>query len=233
LSQAQLHYAADDVFYLQAVWEKLNQKLEAKGRLSWFEEECQQLHNLLTTVSAQDEYFYRMKGTGRLSQAGLRLTYNLVLWREAKAIEKNIPRGFVIKDQDIITLAKLNKLPGNKQELLRVEYFPEALVRKYGDIILDFCEQANTKQGFLPAIESELPVSSKAFKNEIKMVRDELAVALDIKPEVLLSNRLMNQYFQKAYFSSPLERDALLSGWRQDLLNEKLALLSKKYVGSA
>ncbi len=80
-------------------------------------------------------------------------------------------------------------------------------------------------------MEKDIPASSKAFKNDIRIFRDKLAESLEINPEVLLSNRLMNQYFQKAYFSSPQERNAVLSGWRNDLFNEHLNVLCQKHIG--
>jgi len=68
LSADQLRYALDDVRYLPAVWRELRARLEARGRLPWVDEECDQLAETWAERTPAAEMYRRVRGWNGLKQ---------------------------------------------------------------------------------------------------------------------------------------------------------------------
>jgi len=106
LTEKQLQYAGDDVFYLYQLEQKLDEQLQLKGRKKWFEEESS---NLPTDEKcfqvATNDLWKRVKGTSRLTGKQLAIVQAIALWREQLAQKKDKIRKRILTDDTIIQLA--------------------------------------------------------------------------------------------------------------------------------
>ena len=68
LSADQLRYALDDVRYLPAIWQRLAQDLEGRGRAGWVQEECDVLADTWAERTPPDEMYRRVRGWNTLKR---------------------------------------------------------------------------------------------------------------------------------------------------------------------
>ncbi len=110
LKKRQMVYALNDVLYLPPVYTALRRRLEESGRLQWLEEECA---NVLGTpenytIAPQDAWKrLRLSGAiiARCQPRQWTLITDLAAWREAVAANRNIARGHILHDDDLLAIA--------------------------------------------------------------------------------------------------------------------------------
>ncbi len=105
LSKRQLDYAADDVYYLSLVRDRIHARLVELGRLGWLEEERQSWCEALCHAMS-DERWRRVSGNTNLDPRSLAIVHELWKWREEEARRRNQPARRVLRDDLIVELAK-------------------------------------------------------------------------------------------------------------------------------
>lgn len=116
LSEAQIAYAAADVTYLRLIYQRLRERLQQEGRLSWVAEEMAVLANPNTYRADPERMWERLRPrtTNRRQLARLRA---IAAWREREAQRANIPRSRMLKDETLLEIAAAD--PGTPEELAR------------------------------------------------------------------------------------------------------------------
>ncbi|MEC4175857.1 ribonuclease D [Adlercreutzia sp. R7] len=102
LSQSQLEYAADDVIYLPKMHRIMVERLQAKGRLSWLDNDFAALSDPANYVSDASTRFRRLKRVGQLSRRQLAAAREVACWRELTAQDRDLPRKWVLTDEQIV-----------------------------------------------------------------------------------------------------------------------------------
>ena len=117
ISQNQLNYALNDVYYLRKIFFKIEQKLKIKNRFDWAMEESKIYLNKKLYLNSSENYWKNIppSKTKHLSLFKLK---KILEWRERKCINLNIGRKLVFSDKDLITLTKYPK----KLDTLSVKY---------------------------------------------------------------------------------------------------------------
>jgi ribonuclease D len=140
LSDRQLGYALGDVTHLCAVYEKLVARLEATGRGSWVKEEMEALLDPARYRVEPWEAWQRIK-LRRPKRKTLVVLRELAAWREEQAMERDIPRGWVARDEALVEIA--NHLPQTGDELTRVRSISAQVARgRDGTALLAAVERA-------------------------------------------------------------------------------------------
>ncbi|MPZ68989.1 MAG: ribonuclease D, partial [Actinobacteria bacterium] len=106
LTQAQLHYAANDVRFLLDASDILKKKLTELGRLAWVEEELLSFEKEALYSADPAEAWRRVSGKGSLRGKHLAILREVARWREETASRRDIPRGWVLKDQTLVEIAR-------------------------------------------------------------------------------------------------------------------------------
>ena len=105
LSKRQIDYAVQDVYYLGLIRDRVRERLEELGRLSWMKEEtetwCEELYR-----ATSSERWRRVSGNSGLDQRSLAIVHELWKWREAEVQHRDQPARRVLRDDLIIELAK-------------------------------------------------------------------------------------------------------------------------------
>ncbi len=135
LSAQQLHYAADDVRHLAALDAALGERLAVLGRTAWLAEECRELGAPALIDPPVADAWQRVKGLPALEPEAFARGVALARWREQRARERDLPRGWVLKDAEILALA--TAAPGSRSEIASVLADNPAFVRKHADAVLE------------------------------------------------------------------------------------------------
>ena len=83
LSTSQLEYAADDVIYLPKMYRIMVEKLEAKGRLHWLDNDFAAMSDPAHYESDPFERYKRLKRVGQLTRRQLSAAREVACWRES------------------------------------------------------------------------------------------------------------------------------------------------------
>jgi len=105
LSQAQLDYALDDVRHLEAVWRRLEDRLERFGRRVWMDEEMATWQDDVAESFTRKRW-RRISGLNGLSRRELAVARELWHWRDAVAAERDMPPKRVLRDDLLVELCK-------------------------------------------------------------------------------------------------------------------------------
>ncbi|RDB59465.1 ribonuclease D [Gordonibacter sp. 28C] len=106
LSASQRDYAADDVVYLPRLYEGMRAALEEKGRLHWLDHDFAELSDPARFETNERERFRRLKRVSQLSRRQLSAAREVAAWRELEAQRRDIPRKWVITDEQVVEACK-------------------------------------------------------------------------------------------------------------------------------
>ncbi len=212
LSAAQLEYAADDVRYLLPLAERLEERLAALGRRAWLEEDCARLASPALYRIEPADAWQRLKGVESLPPAEQQRIRALAAWREARALRRNLPRGWVLADEGLRLLAR--HAPQDLGALRALGALPPTAVDKLGAEILGALESARglPLEGIVQRHEQRPDADEQArtrrLAAEVKAISQELALA----PEVLATQKDLRRIARGEGAAQAL------SGWRAALL---------------
>jgi ribonuclease D len=104
LREEQLRYAVEDIVYLLPVYRAQLAELTRLGRLAWFEEEIG--HRIGFELIDPERSYLNLKKAWRCNRRELGRLQLLCAWRERYARTKDLPRGHVVKDDQLIDLVQ-------------------------------------------------------------------------------------------------------------------------------
>ena len=96
LTKRQIEYALADVTHLAHAYEALQKRLEAKGRNEWLEPALRSLEDSSRYVIEPYDAYKRIK-IRRPKRKQLAVLREVAAWRERRARERDLPRGWVLK----------------------------------------------------------------------------------------------------------------------------------------
>lgn len=214
LSVEQLAYAADDVRYLPPLAALLQDRLSAAGRRDWMEEESAALGDIALYRVEPAEAWRRLKGLERLEPAAQDALRVLARWREERAMDRDLPRGWVLPDAALFDIAQAR--PCTREELSRLASVPRTTADRAGAEIL---AALATRSG---AAHDLAPDGSRAGPAELRQLKAlqqhllAIAAELGLQPEVLATRRELTALVRG-------ERELpILSGWRRSIVGEPL-----------
>jgi ribonuclease D len=232
LSPAQLAYAAEDVVPLVPLAEELERRLRELGRTAWCHEDCERLCREAAEPNLPQDAWQRVKGAGRFNPRQLGALSLLAAWRELEARRRDLPRGFVLRDEALLALAA--RLPENGRELFRVPGVDPRQLSRDGAQWLEVLRRARElPDGALPSPRPTLPPSSRAVEDSLRELVRQRAEALALAPEVLAPRRLLGAVLEQAYFRTEPSLPSELEGWRRAAIGEELLALAVAGVRGA
>lgn len=111
LTERQIEYAIGDVTHLSKIFPKILKRLIKTGRGEWLDAEMEKLADPENYRSDPGSAWLRIRAPGR-NPAVLGRLKALAAWREIEAMDKNIPRGRIARDE---TLADIASHPPREQ----------------------------------------------------------------------------------------------------------------------
>ena len=140
LPEPMLAYAAADVERLLEISDMLHQKLRARGRLEWAEEECALLLERADAGRTSDNAWLRIKEVRRMEGRPRALAQAVAKWREEHAARTNQPVRHVLSDLGVAVVAQ--RLPRTVNQLRDIRGVEPRNLRKGADKeLLEFVDQ--------------------------------------------------------------------------------------------
>jgi ribonuclease D len=218
LSAAQHQYAEDDVRYLMPVYEALHERLATAGRLAWVADDCARLTDPALYANDPAEAWRRLRGGAELPAANQPMLRALAAWREQTAQARNLPRGWVVRDEVLFELAR--RAPQTRAELVSVRGLEDGARERWGEDILTCIEAARRSE---PQLIWERQAPPTAEQNALgkRLMETVRAVALEheLAPALLATRRDIEKLVRGS------EPASVLRGWRAELLGAKLRAL--------
>ena len=118
LSDAQIRYAAADVFHLLALRGEIDRRLDGAGRKEWAAQECGEMLLRATTPSDPAKVWWRMKDARSLRGPARGVAQAVAEWRERQAMSLDIPPRFVLPDMAMAGV--VHKPPSSANDLGRM-----------------------------------------------------------------------------------------------------------------
>ena len=230
LAAEQLRYAADDVFYLFAVYQELIARAQQLGRVDWVLQESAVVGRALPTLLAPESSYLRLKGAWRMTRRELAVARALCAWREQQARLLDRPRNWIMKDAVVVELAQ--RQPTQLSALGDVDGLMAATVRKQGEQLLQLVQQARAlpEREWPAALPNPNGPSLRAplalLQRGVKACAKELA----IEPELILSRRQQDAVLANWVNSGAPEAvlpDSCNSPWRAALLQATLRQMER------
>jgi ribonuclease D len=223
LSQAQVDYAAADVTWLRAVYERLTERLARDGRLDWVAEEMAILAEPATYRPDPETMWERLRPrtTNRRMLGVLRA---IAAWREREAQRINIPRQRLVRDESLLEIAAT--MPTTVEALARTR----GVTRGFAEgatgqsLIATIAEALALPEDALPEARAgrEGPRPSPALVALLKVLLAEKAEAHDVAPKLLASSEDIDRLASEAEPDVPA-----VHGWRRTVFGEDALALKQ------
>ena len=221
LSDSQIHYAADDVKYLPQIYYEMLAQLKKKNRLSWLEE-------TFADLSKKEKYeidprvrYKKLKRVNQLNARQQAAAREFAAWRELQAQRLNIPRKWVVSDEQIVEACR--REARTLDELYMVRGMKESLKTSEARRVLAVLIAG------LDCPQSELPDVRPKSKNEnnVDVILDVMNALVrmrarehEIAPQTLAPQAELLKLARGHYDDSEL-----MQGWRYTLVGKDLRTL--------
>jgi ribonuclease D len=223
LRDEQLRYAVEDVVHLLPVYRAQVAEMTRLGRLSWFEEEIE--HRIGFTLVDPEECYKNVRKAWRCDRRELARLRVLCAWRERYAREKDLPRGHVVKDDQLVELVLQRGV--DRDAVLRT--IEPSAARRHGKELLELIEQADAlPDDALPApLDAPFSASETRTLKELKVIGAERARSLDMAEELLSRRRDLETCLRSLRAEGRLPQN--FRGWRHALVG---GLFEAKLTGA-
>ncbi|MCI9128735.1 MAG: ribonuclease D [Eggerthellaceae bacterium] len=221
LSESQLDYAAGDVAFLPELYICMRDMLIQKGRMDWLDPDLEELADADHYTVDPNERFRHLKRGNQLTRKQLSAAREVAAWRERRAQSLDIPRKWVLSDEQIVEACR--KEAKSIDDLYMIRGMRERLPVKDAREVISLMEK-----GFrLP--EDEWPALDRASSSE-----PNVDFALDLMTAVSrLAAKENGIALQTLAPSSELTKLArghvdeciLMKGWRKRILGDELTRL--------
>ncbi|MEH6616754.1 MAG: ribonuclease D [Porticoccus sp.] len=223
LRDAQLGYAASDVYHLLPVYRQLCESLNQLGRHTWVDEEMTSLIAKSADRDDIDHYYLKVKGAWQLTPQRLEALNLLCQWRETEARACNRPRNRLVADKTLLEIAIVN--PQGKHALAEIEGMHPGIMRRYADILLELLARglSTDKTDCPKPLPEPLPRKAGDMIKQLKKTVVKQAEMLDLPPEVLARKRdleaLVRSMLEKPHAELPA---SIANGWRYEAIGKIL-----------
>jgi ribonuclease D len=117
LTKDQLTYAASDVAYLAEMSNIIFNELEARGRMQWATDACEELRIRPTGPNPPEDAWLRVKDVRTLKGRSRWVAQAIAEWRENRAMDLDLPPRHVLSDIAILGIAQ--KAPRTADDMMQ------------------------------------------------------------------------------------------------------------------
>ena len=224
LSSEQVDYAREDVLHILQLAERLQERLEAMGRLEWAIEECRFLEEIRDDRDA-DTIFEKLPRVGGLEPAVRAVARELVVWREETARETDRPVSGVLQDATLVEIAK--RRPKSVERLTQIRGLHEGTLRRRGADIIAAVERGREQPPISSSYERPAqpePEDAPLIALSEALVRTR-ALENDLAYELMAARADLQRIVLAVRDDQPLPEVRTLQGWRRELIGDELIAL--------
>jgi len=221
LSESQLSYAQDDVRYLPQVYDELVSSLKETNRLHWLDEDFEMLSDPKRYEEDASMRYTKLKRNGHLNRRQLSAAREVGIWREEYAQLHNIPRKWVLTDEQIVEMCR--KETANISDLLTIRGVRDRLNTAEARNVAECIKKGLTMpEELLPEIDSR----KHNEPNVDSLVDIMLAIArMRAKENNVALQTLASHDALERLARGHRKDNELLHGWRRAMLGNELTML--------
>lgn len=223
LTADEIDYAADDVIYLCQIYSIMTQKLTALGRIDWLKQDFAELTNPAHYEVKPEKSWLRIKGQNKLTGKQLSIIQTLAEWRERTAQAEDRPKNWLLRDELLFDLAKLQ--PETVADLATVRGINERAVQRYGKELCQLITDAKNRPP-IPLTLKDRPAKKTQQQEAILDILTALvrirAEENELNPSILASRKDLEALLFNGDDECPL-----LHGWRYTMAGRELVGLLK------
>ena len=223
LRPAQIKYAALDVCLLPMMYRQLLAHLQDLNRESWLAEDCTRLLNKAETPADPGQSWKRLNGHNRLDGPSLAILQSLAKWRDLEAENRNLARGFVIKDNALMTIA--NKKPLTLSALSELDIWHPKAIQRHGSKLIAQVDRV-LQEGLIAPTPNMLKPEHRKLMADMRQLVQQKATELSIDPALLASRRELESLILSSE-DEPLSERFL--GWRKNIITDDLIELKEAF----
>jgi ribonuclease D len=175
------------------------------------------------TPADPEQSWKRLSGNSRLDATSMAILQSLATWRDQEAEKLNLARGFVIKDNDLLTIA--NKKPGSLSALLGLDISHPKVIQRHGPALLDKVDQV-LQNGLTAESPDTLQPEHRKLMADMRDLVQRRAKELSVDPALLASRRELESLILLPE-DEPLSERYL--GWRKDIITTELLALKASF----
>lgn len=228
----QVEYLVDDVRYLFALEDSLRERLRARDREAWADEEMPALTELRTYRHDPKRLYLRVSGNARMNRRELGILNELAGLRDRYARERNIPLKYVLPDDVMVGLVQLR--PKNADELSQLRRIDAGTRRNLGERIVEAVQrgEAIPEAELPPRAPKPLGPQRDALVSTMAVLVSALAAENDIPTTLMLPRAALERIAREAPQTPEELGDVVnLTSWRRQLVVDPLwELLSGESV---
>ncbi len=218
LSESQINYAQDDVIYLPKMYKIMREKLQKKGRLAWLDSEFAEMSDESTYIDDERERFRRLKHCTQLSRRQMAAAREMAAWREIEARKRNVPRKWILTDEQIVEACK--REPRKIDDLFMVRGIRERLTTRDARQVIELVVAALDSA---PDAWPELPSSGKSEPNVDAQVDLMMSIVrIRARENGVAVPTLASHSDLQAVARGHRKGIDLLKGWRRELVGQEL-----------
>ncbi len=211
ISNSALNYAANDVKHLFPIQDKLVTKLIKLKRLSWYSEEIEKLYILENYYLDPDLAWQKITQNSEV-EFSLNYLRAFAKYREHLAVKLNKPRRFIIRDEFLVRLAKLQ--PHKMEDFVKDRILSKMISK---NLLADLIEISNKtkleKTELVAETKYKLSDSQILIADYLKIYLKYIAKENKLSVKNIATTRDIERFIKgfKVIFSS---------GWRYDLFGK-------------
>lgn len=217
LSEEQVQYAADDVIYLAKIYQMMEQKLQGLGRENWLKDDFDELMNPDLYDIPPAKAWLKIRGKNKLTGKQLAIVQVLAEWREDIAKKENKPKNWILRDELILDMAKLQ--PVDMQAVAKIRGISDGFVRRCGQQVCQLIKKAQD----MPGLKLKTKENGAKKTQQQEGVLDVLGGIVRLRADenslnpVILATR---KDLESLLFDE--ENCSLLHGWRYSMVGKEL-----------
>jgi ribonuclease D len=223
LTDEQIQYAADDVIYLCKIYQIMSSKLTELGRIDWLMQDFAELANPNLYEVIPEKAWLKIRGKNKLTGKQLSIVQALAEWREKAAQSENRPKSWLLRDELLFDLAKLQ--PETISQLVNARGINERVINRYGH---ELCQLITTAKQRAPILLNAKGRPAKKTQQQ-EAILDILTALVRIRAEENVLNPviLAARKDLEALLLNDEEECSLLHGWRFSMVGRELVGLLK------
>ncbi len=217
LTEEQLQYAADDVIYLGQIYQIMLKKLSDLGRSDWLQDDFAKLLNQDLYELPPEKAWLKVRGKNKLTGKQLSVLQALAVWREKTAKQEDKPRGWLMRDDLLLDIARLQ--PVSMNELFKVRNINGRTAKQYGQHLCQLIQEAKTQPPIKLHESGKPPKKTQQQEAIVDLLVAVVRVRADqnsLNPSILAARKDL----ELLLLDDP--QCSLLQGWRYEMAGKEL-----------
>jgi ribonuclease D len=151
-----------------------------------------------------------------LDQQSQQLLKHLAVWRERTAQRKDLPRNWVVDDNQLIDIAAAK--PRDREQLMEIEGIPSQLVHRYGNAVLSVIDQSQRRgcEDVVWGPPARLSDRETRLADRLITIIRTQAQTERISPTLVASRKEVQRFVRQPH------NHPLVTGWRYELIGRSL-----------